>query len=464
MRLLTLLAFILPLSLLARTLDVTLWRGETSAILLPDQIEPEAAAAPDGVKVRFGAMLPVRYAPSVHSLQRLEVCDRVVWGRAGAPTVAEISVGADVKPGNYRFGMFNLTVLNHVLPPATQWKYYLDLWQHPWAVARQAGVEPFSAEHFAAMRPVYELLASAGQKCLTVTILEQPWDHQCYDAYHSMVDDANFELFDKYVEFGRSCGIGPDISCYTPCPWRQAEKPGSEAFKKRWAPFLRNFAEHLKRKGWYENTIMSMDERSPADVKAIVDFIHECAPGMRIAMAGDRNPSDFQGIDLDVYSQVLQHVTPAFLEECKQRRERGFVTTHYVCCNPQRPNTFMASGPGEAFWLGAFPGVWGMDGFLRWAWCSWPADPANDATFGNWLPGDTFLVYPGGEPSWRFLELRNGIICAEKLRMLLEEGKIDAAAMEKLRGVYDAGAAVGGRVNFHNARRTMLDTVNSRGL
>jgi hypothetical protein len=52
----------------------------------------------------------------------------------------------------------------------------------------------------------------------------------------------------------------------------------------------------------------------------------------------------------------------------------------------------------------------GLDGFLRWAWNSWPRDPVHDISFGDWAGGDTFLVYPDGSPSLRFLELRNGIV------------------------------------------------------
>ena len=29
----------------------------------------------------------------------------------------------------------------------------------------------------------------------------------------------DYSIFDEYVEFGRSCGIGPHIACYTMCPW-----------------------------------------------------------------------------------------------------------------------------------------------------------------------------------------------------------------------------------------------------
>ena len=87
----------------------------------------------------------------------------------------------------------------------------------------------------------------------------------------------------------------------------------------------------------------------------------------------------------------------------------------------------------------------GLDGTLRWAWNSWPEDPFTDASFRfTWAAGAVYLAYPGGVPSYRFLELRNGIIAAEKIRILREKGlfrnELDALAKRydhKVRGKID---------------------------
>ena len=442
----------------ARTFEVTAWRGETVAARVPDFAE--LGKAPDGLKVRFGVLKSVKYAPTPESLQRLEVCDRVKWGSDDeGPRVVEVSVPADAKPGVYACGMMNVRVVDRVLPPAKEWKYYLDLWQHPWATARVAKAKPFSKRHYDAMRPVYELLASAGQKTITVPILDLPWDHQCFDAYHSMVDDADFRTFDEYVAFCLGCGLGPDISCYSLCPWTLGREIDSAELEKRWGVFLDRFVAHLKAKGWFEHTLMAMDERAPEDVKKVVEFVRRHAPGLRISMAGNRKPSDFKGIDIDVYAQILNHVTDDFRAEVPARRAKGMTTTFYVCCWPMYPNTFMSSGPGEAFWLGAAPAMLGLDGFLRWAWNSWPQDPAADATFGGWTAGDTFLCYPGGEPSWRFLELRNGIAAAEKARILKERG-LFKDELAKVAARYKVDEAVADKSDFRDIRRATLDVVN----
>ena len=468
-------------ALQARTFEVTAWRGETVAARVPDFAE--LGKAPDGIKVRFGVLKSVRYAPTVESLQRLEVYDRVEWNSDDdGPRVVEVSVPADAKPGVYSCGMMNIRVVDRVLPPAKEWKYFLDLWQHPWAVSRYHDVKPFSKKHYAKMRPVYELLASAGQKTITTTILPEAWDHQCYDAYGTMIgrvkrEDGtwqfDYSVFDEYVEFCRGCGLGPAICCYTLCPWGYVvrwqnakgetescvAKPGTKEFEDYWGVFLQAFATHLKQKGWFEQTYISMDERSIEDVKLIGEFVQKHAPGLRISMAGNQLPSQY-GVTIDDFCMILSDkINADYLKEAAERRAKGMVTTYYVCCWPLYPNTFMSSGPGEAFWLGAYPAMIGLDGFLRWAWNSWPKDPRKDATYWAWTAGDTFLCYPDGEPSWRFMELRNGIAAAEKVRLLKEQG-LFKEELAKVAALYKQDEATANKSNFAKIRQATLDVVN----
>ena len=468
-------------ALQARTFEVTAWRGETVAARVPDFAE--LGKAPDGIKVRFGVLESVKYAPTVESLQRLEVYDRVKWNSDDdGPRVVEVSVPADAKPGVYSCGMMNIRVVDRVLPPAKEWKYFLDLWQHPWAVSRYHDVKPFSKKHYAKMRPVYELLASAGQKTITTTILPEAWDHQCYDAYGTMIgrvkrEDGtwqfDYSVFDEYVEFCRGCGLGPAICCYTLCPWGYVvrwqnakgetescvAKPGTKEFEDYWGVFLQAFATHLKQKGWFEQTYISMDERSIEDVKLIGEFVQKHAPGLRISMAGNQLPSQY-GVTIDDFCMILSDkINADYLKETAERRAKGMVTTYYVCCGPLYPNTFMSSGPGEAFWLGAYPAMIGLDGFLRWAWNSWPKDPRKDATYWAWTAGDTFLCYPDGEPSWRFMELRNGIAAAEKVRLLKEQG-LFKEELAKVAALYKQDEATANKSNFVKIRQATLDVVN----
>ena len=467
----------------ARSFEVSVWRGETAAFALDERAEIKA---PEGLGLRLGTAKEVKYISKPGGRHYQSALDKVVWGDTKGPHFwAEVTVPVEAKPGVYDMGMYKIRVVDRVLPPPRDWKYFLDLWQHPWAVSRYFGVKPFSPEHYAKMKPLWELLASAGQKALTVTLLEQPWDHQCHDAYRSMIGRTrlkdgtwkfDYSLFDEYVAFGRSCGIGPDIACYTMCPWgyvvrwtdengslqSRSAKPGEPFFEEYWGAFLVDFKRHLEEKGWFADTCIAMDERGPDDLKAICELIQKKAPGMKTSMAGNRKPSDFKGLVFNNYSQSLGHANKDFLEnEVPLRRSQGHKTTFYVCCGPDYPNTFLSSEVDEAFWLGAYPAFAGLDGFLRWAWNSWPRDPDADASFGWWKAGDTFFVYPDGSPSNRFLELREGIIAAEKVRILRESGKLDEKKFAETAALFNREEAMANKTEFWRLRQAVLSFVNA---
>ena len=119
------------------------------------------------------------------------------------------------------------------------------------------------------------------------------------------------------------------------------------------------------------------------------------------------------------------HGRPALLA----RREQGFNTTFYICCNPLFPNTFSFSNPFEAELLGWYGLACDYDGILRWAYNSWPADPERDSRYGNWSSGDTYLIYPHARSSVRFERLIDGIEVAEKVRTLRRLG-VDTSAVD----------------------------------
>ena len=460
---------------------VTVWRGEASSFLVSDEY-PEVSGEAQGVTVRKGALLPVRYNESPKSLEYKFKADRAVYdSKVAGLHFATVAAAADAKPGEYDFGQLKVKVLDRVLPPPREWRYFLDVWQHPWSVARVNGVKPFSPEHYAAMEPLWRMLADAGQKTLTVTLVDQPWNHQSYDAYGTMIGRRRFAegkwafdyaVFDEYVEFGRKCGLGPDIACYTMCPWgymvdyvdadgkpvRAEAKPGKPFFDEYWGDFLADFSKHLDEKGWLKDAFIAMDERSPEDLAYIVKFVRRIAPGLKIAMAGNRRPSEFKGIEIDNYSQSMGHVDAPFLAEVPDRRKAGRTTTYYICCAPARPNTFMSSGPGEAFVCGFYPAACGLDGLLRWAYNNWGEDSGNDMTYSRWTAGDIALVYPDGSPSWRFLELRNGIVAAEKFRILREHGGRDAE-LDALAAKFDLRKLLDG-TDYEGLRRAVLEIVN----
>ena len=136
-------------------LELAAWRGETVTAWVPQGEKvvwavkssfSKKGAEQKGIHVKTGVARDVKFVTKVGAFDYASVPDRVVWGQgalgADAKRVVSVTVDADAQPGAYEFGDLKVRVVDRVLPPAKEWKYYLDLWQHPWAVARAAGVEP----------------------------------------------------------------------------------------------------------------------------------------------------------------------------------------------------------------------------------------------------------------------------------------------------------------------------------
>jgi hypothetical protein len=331
----------------------------------------------------------------------------------------------------------NIEVLNQQLPSSEDWSYHLDLWQNPYAVARMHDVALWSKQHFELMTPLYQMLAEAGQKCITASIVHKPWGGQTYDPFESMIKhtlnadgswEFDYSLFDQWVDFMLKLGINRQINCYSLIPWGNQlgyfdEKLGrdtfllaeatSKEFAGYWIPFLKDFKTHLKERGLYDITTVAMDERPMKDMLSAIDLITEHS-GLKITSAANYDPGmSGQVYDLSVESK---HILPQ--EILDQRREKGQKTTFYVCCSAEYPNNFTYSPPAEGVWQGWYAYAKNLDGFLRWAYNSWVEDPMVDTRFRTWPAGDTFFVYPGAKSSIRFEKLREGIQDFEKLRIL----------------------------------------------
>ena len=55
-----------------------------------------------------------------------------------------------------------IEVIDQELAKPADWKFHLDLWQHPSAVARAEGVDLWSEEHYEAMRPLMQMQVMSG--------------------------------------------------------------------------------------------------------------------------------------------------------------------------------------------------------------------------------------------------------------------------------------------------------------
>ena len=347
--------------------------------------------------------------------------------------------------GKTRTCTYKVKVLDRVLPSPAEWSFHLDLWQNPYAVARVHNVELWSEEHFDVLRPYMLKLASGGQKAITATLIDRPWDGQTYDPFGSMVtwirkaDGTwmyDFTIFDLWVEFMMSCGIDKEITCFSMIPWKLSFRyydqathshkyidcaPGDEAYEKFWGGMLGEFSAHLQEKGWLDKTFISMDERSLQQMQAAIAVIKKYAPGLKISMAGNYHPE----IEPDIFDYCLDifaygAYTPELLAA---RRAQGKVSTYYTCCSAEYPNLFTFSSPADAEFIALEALAKDLDGYLRWAYNSWTVTPETDSRFTAWPAGDTYVIYPFSISSIRWERLVQGIQQFEKYKILLAEAE-----------------------------------------
>ena len=331
------------------------------------------------------------------------------------PLVLTVDIPADVAPGEAKGTLalrvngvpltmpIGLTVDPETLPPPREWKCHLDIWQHPDAVAQWHDVPMWSDAHFALMRPYMERLANAGQKTITVTLIDEAWDRQTYGAFGTMVRVTkradgtwayDFSAFDRWVAF-------------------MSEEIGL-------ANALEALVAHVREKGWEDRVRLAMDERPDALFRPALEVVRRHAPTLKIVAACDA-PSAITA-DFDDCSYGL-NICERLVPLAKERRAQGKLTTFYVCCAQPRPNTFAHSALAEAEWLLPAAAHYGLDGFLRWAYQSWTENPfmSQDYRPANWPAADTSLVYPGNRSSLRWEALRNGVETFEKIRLFREK-------------------------------------------
>ena len=378
-----------------------------------------------------------------------------IRANSARPIWVKVNVPSDVRPGRYRGTVtvsaddcnplslpLEVEVLNRTLPAPKDWTFNLDLWQNPYAVARYYNVPLWSKEHFDLLRPVMKMLADVGQSAITASIMHKPWNGQTEDHYDSMVGrikkldgtwSYDYTVFDKWVTFMREdVGIDGLISCYTMIPWAlrfdyydQATSriqfveaaPGDTAYTDYWLPFLKDFARHLREKGWFEQTAISMDERPMEAMQAAIKVIREADPEFKITLAGNYHPEIVD--DLHYLAIPYGYTFPADVKA--KREQNGQISCVYTCCTETFPNIFTFSDPAEAAWTPIHAVAGGYDGFLRWSINSWTADPLRDSRFRTWAAGDTYSIYPGPRSSIRFERLMEGLQSCEKIHILRKE-------------------------------------------
>ena len=398
------------------------------AYLLPDRFDPLNAAEKD----RFD--LPGKTV-------------RPIWLTVNIPADAELGIYngiIEIQTDDENIPLdINIKVQNQTLPKPHDWKFRLDLWQNPWVIAEYYHVKPWSDEHKALLKKHMQLYADAGGTYITTYGVHSPWGDNEYSIEGGMIEwiksknglwKFDYNIFDQYVELAMSLGIDKAITIYTPLPYNnrfrymnektgnyiyESWPPESDTFKAVWNIFLNDLRIHLQKKGWLNKTYIGINESGMDQTLAAIKVIKTHSNKWRITYAGDWH-TELDTL-LNDYSSVFGKEPD--IDEVNKRSSHSRTSTFYICCTPPKPNTFIFSPPVEGRWLGWYTSAHHYDGFLRWAYDAWPADPMRDARFGSWAAGDCFLIYPGANSSIRFEKLREGIVDYEKIRIIRQKAQ-----------------------------------------
>lgn len=356
-----------------------------------------------------------------------------------------------------------VNVLPPVLPSPPDYRFFLDVWFNPNAVAVANGLVPWSEEHWTQVELYLKDLASRGAKTATALIVPDPWSigwlggsrhSQTGIGYLTMVSwlrdssgqwSFDYSLFDRFVDACFRHGIDRRIDAFTLTPFdhkgawqihfQHKENhaadtlffdPADAEYKRIWKIFLRDFENHLTQKGWLNKTYLGFDESPREVLDEILDIVAESAPVFlrQLSIAGKLDAESLaasHAIFYDFLPNSLTEKTKTASILKKRRGESNKTTTFYLCGNPAHPNTFTYSPSIEARmipWLSAF---YRLDGYLRWAYNSWPdADPYSHPVF-NFIQGDDYYIYPGKDgpvSSIRWELLREGIEDFELLKVI----------------------------------------------
>ena len=363
----------------------------------------------------------------------------------------------------------NLEVLDIALPETNNLS--LDLWQYPYTSARYYNVEPFSQEHMDILRDHMSTYKELGGNTITVSIIDEPWGHQTYDDYPSMItwymDSAgslsfDYTIFDTWVNLCITEGIDCRIEAFSILPFdnaityhkengsiqREVLEVGSERWKDIWHQFLVSYIDHLSKNGWLDEAYIFIDERDDAYVKSAIELIKDPSLNhqLKIASAINKIPSDYSFYDdIDLLSLSLACTDASVTKLIEHRKELGLNTTMYTC-STNYPNSFAISNPDESIWTIEYLYSLGFDGFLRWAYDAWNEDPLTTLDYIHFEAGDILLVYPDDKDvakSVRLEMLEQGFRNVRKLNYLETNGiEIENLDIKKSSGNFNTYGAM----------------------
>ncbi len=373
-----------------------------------------------------------------------------------------VDIPYDAQPGEYsgalvirlnasaetRLEIF-LEVSDWKLPLASERRFHLDLWQFPVSVLErhndvnpQKPIEVWSEAHYRLLEPFYRYLADLGQRTVTTYIKDGAF------AAPSMIRwiahengerwEYDYSAFDAHVKRLASWGIDGQISAFSPVGWNKDEVPfwdeasrerrvfkasiGSQTYNALWNNFLTDFKAHLKEMGWFEKTVLYMDEVPEDEMEAAIGLIRYNDRNWKIGLAYGHAPNER-------VIASLYDVSGYYENEPKVKTYDDQLTTFYTSCSLKRPNSYVAAdaNPADMVAIPWYALARGHRGYLRWAFDNWKTCYPLDLRDGRFTAGDFSFVYRSGNdadmtviPSVRSELLRDGIEDFEKIQALRE--------------------------------------------
>ena len=415
---------------------------KTSASLGMGDTEAPHAEVPDR---RGGHAYHAHAGETVYLMVRAEIPSDAQEG------MYEYRICLDDGDSKYELPL-SLQIRNQVLPESG---LITEYWLYPYSALRWYDIlkdeQPFSRKHCEVLRNHLKEYRKLGMKNITVSIADEPWGHQVYDDYPSMVrwnrDKDGYLFFeydemDAWIELCMECGIDEVIDCFGILPfdgaWLIHEADGSETkvspavgsdeWRLYWSAFLYSFADHMKEKGWLDKTYIAVDEGTPEEISTAVSLAKEiCGETIRFSAALDELPEDccpeFERIAVSI--AAFQKQEERMKRIIDERKQLGLKTLMYNC-STNYPNAFALSQPDESVWTIEYLYGMGFDGYLRWALDAWTENPYENLDWQYFEAGDTFLMYPDAK------DAENPVPVMTYRLEMIEQGKRNVSKLQYL--------------------------------
>ncbi|WP_084454570.1 glycoside hydrolase domain-containing protein [Algoriphagus terrigena] len=331
----------------------------------------------------------------------------------------------------------SLSVKNRVLEDLNQLDFYSDFWQFPISMADYYQIKPWSEKHWEHVGEMFELLQQINQRSITTSVFWDLYNTRIRPFDEMMIQVKklgngtfryDYSVFDKYVELAQSKGITGQIAVHNLFPWNGflfyfddatstvqsvQTQPGTPEYQSFWKPFLLDFSEHLKRKGWHDKAILFVDERDPNMTLDLAKWVKNEFPSLKMGFAGDFYP--FLSDWIEDYSMPMNVVVDA--GEMKKRILSAKKTSLYTSCfeKSNQPNLLLTSDYRDIYFLTLLSRAKGYNGILRWAFNKWSSQISTNAIYADVPSGDAHFVYPDGQVSTRYLVLQDAFEEVAKL-------------------------------------------------